>query len=49
VIYRKNVNHDLGSPILDFPVSNLPSGMYIYQVKGKSLQQSGKFMVEHSK
>ena len=48
-IYSKNINHDLGSPVLDFPVSDLPSGMYIYQVKGKSLQQSGKFMVEHSK
>jgi len=49
MIYRKNINHSQGSPILDFPVADLPSGMYIYQVKGKSLQQSGKFMVEHSK
>lgn len=48
-IYSKNIDHDQGSPVLDFPVSNLPGGMYIYQVKGKSLQQSGKFMVEHSK
>lgn len=49
MIYRKNIDHHQGNPVLDFPVANLPNGMYIYQVKGKSLQQSGKFMVEHSK
>ncbi|MDX2071353.1 MAG: M12 family metallo-peptidase [Haliscomenobacter sp.] len=49
VIFHHNVIHSQGSSILDFSVNNLPVGMYIYQVKGKSIQQSGKFMVKHSK
>ncbi|WP_373549670.1 M12 family metallo-peptidase [Haliscomenobacter sp.] len=49
IISSKKIDHILGSPVIDFPVADLPSGMYIYQVKGKSLQQSGKFMVDHSK
>ena len=49
IIGSKKIDHIMGSPVLHFPIADLPSGMYIYQVKGKSLQQSGKFMVEHSK